>query len=42
MRNAIEAIWVLGAIAALAFATFMAVFAVLAFGYWSLGLLGIA
>lgn len=42
MRNAWEALWVVCACGAVAFATFMLVFAVLALGYWTLGLIGLA
>lgn len=42
MHNAWEAAWVICACVACAFATFMLAFAVLAFGYWTLGLLGLA
>lgn len=42
MRNWVEAIWLAWAVAATAFATFMGVFAIIALGYWTLGLLGVA
>ena len=39
MANAIEFCWVIAAILAAAFVTFMAVFAGIAFAYWTIGLL---
>jgi hypothetical protein len=42
MRNKAEFAWIVLAIAATAFATFMAMFGVVAFIYWLLGFLGLA
>lgn len=42
MRNVGEGVWLVCVAAALCFATFMVVFAVMALGYWMLGLMGLA